>query len=353
MSGDLRGIRVGIVGSGAMAEYHAKKFSSIPGVTVAGCADRSAENAREFAHRLGIRAWFTSARDLASSGEVDCLSTALVDAAHARAALDALQHGRAVFAEKPLARTLAEAEAMRDAARAAGVPAVVNFSKRNAPAVALARTLIADGRLGPIRGGSFRYLQSWLLQDAWGRWDTTPRWRWRVSPSQSTGGVIGDLGSHLIDTIRFLLGDIREVSCSCTTFTTDPDRPGEQGAPDSCAAVFRMDPGYLLAMRASWRARGHLDAFAFEVEGEEGSLAVDLAQARETVRVFDARTASWSSVTAPAPRSTYEQFVDELRGSVTGGPGFPEGVEVQRAIDACSRSALERRQVALPPGAPA
>jgi predicted dehydrogenase len=353
VSGDLRGLRIGIVGSGAMAEYHAKKFSSIPGVTVTGCADRSAEHAQGFARRLGIRSWFTSAADLAASGEVDCLSTALVDAAHARAALDAFQHGRAVFAEKPLARTLAEAEAMRDAARDAGVPAVVNFSKRNAPAVALARTLIADGRLGPIRGGSFRYLQSWLLQDAWGKWDTTPRWRWRVCRSQSTEGVIGDLGSHLIDTIRFLLGNIREVSCSATTFTADPERPAEQGAPDSFAAVLRMEPGYLLAMRASWRARGHLDELAFEVEGEEGSLAVDLAQARDTVRVFNARGESWSELKAPPPRSTYEQFVDELRGSVTRGPGFPDGVEVQRAIDACSRSAREGRALTLPPGASA
>ncbi len=350
MSGDLRALRLGIVGSGAMAEYHAKKFSSIPGVSVTACADRSVERAQGFARRLGIPSWFASIVDLAKSGTVDCIATALVDAAHARSVRDGLDHGLPVFAEKPLARTLAEAVELRDAARSARVPAVVNFSKRNAPALVLARQLIREGRLGAVRGGSFRYLQSWLVQDAWGRWDATPRWRWRISPSQSTDGVLGDLGSHLVDTIRFLLGGIREVSCALTRFTPDPDRPAEPGAPDSFSATLRMEDGSLVAMRASWRARGRLDDLSFEVDGEAGSLAVDLGQARDVVQVFDPGTTAWSALKAPPVPSTYQQFVQELRGSPGTGPGFDEGVEVQRVIDACSRSGREGSVVMLPPG---
>ncbi|HTZ50452.1 MAG TPA: Gfo/Idh/MocA family oxidoreductase [Spirochaetia bacterium] len=350
MSGEPRALRIGIVGSGAMAEYHAEKFSSIPGVSVTACTDRSVDRARNFARRMGIPSWFASTVELAKSGTVDCLSTAQVDSAHARAALDALEHRVPVFAEKPLARTLPEARAMRDCARTAAVPAVVNFSKRNAPALALARALIREGRIGLVRGGSFRYLQSWLLQDAWGRWDTTPRWRWRVSPASSTDGVIGDLGSHLVDTVRFVAGDVREVSCAFTRFTADPDHPGEAGAPDSFAALLRLESGCVMDLRASWRARGHLDDLSFEVDGEGGSLAVDLGRSRVSVQLFDARTAAWTTVAAPKVASTYEQFISELRGSGPPGPGFDEGLESQRVIDACSRSGREGRTVVLGAG---
>jgi predicted dehydrogenase len=337
-------VRIGVVGSGGMAEYHVKKFSALPGVVVVACADRSVDHARGFAERLGIPKWFASTSDLAGSGEVDCVSTAVADAGHARAALDALSRGMAVFAEKPLARTLVEAEGMLSAARAAGVPALVNFSKRSVPVMALARRLVAEGRLGTVRGASFSYLQSWLLHDAWGKWDITPRWRWRVAGGTSTGGVIGDLGSHLIDSIRFILGEIDSVSCATTSFTPDPEA-ARPGAPDSCAAVFRMKSGFLASMRASWRARGHLDSLTFQVEGERGSIAADLSESRDSLRLFDAASGAWSIHAAPPVRSTYEHFVDEIRGRDGEGPDFAEGVAVQRVIESCLLSSASGRDV--------
>jgi predicted dehydrogenase len=339
-------VRIGVIGSGGMAEYHVKKFASLPGVAVTACASRSPEHAREFARRLGIPRWFETAGDLAGSGAVDCVSTAVADAGHAAAALDVLGRGLPLFAEKPLARTLAEAVAMRAAARAAGVLAVVNFSKRSAPVMALARRLVADGSLGVIRGASFSYLQSWLVQDAWGRWDVTPRWRWRVTPAASTGGVVGDLGSHLVDAARFILGEIESVSCSTTTFTPDPDNAACPGAPDSCSAVLRMKAGFLVTMRASWRARGFLDSLAFQVDGEQGSITADLAESRDSLRLFDPATGAWSSIGAPPVRSTYDLFVDAITCRSVGGPGFDEGVAAQRVIEACLLSAAEAKVVA-------
>ena len=338
-------VRLGIVGSGGMAEYHARKFSAVPGVVVTACSDRSVEHARGFAERLGIPRWFKSTAEMAKSGEIDCVSTAVVDSGHARVALDALEQSLPVFAEKPLARTLAEAEEMLARARAAAVPAVVNFSKRNAAPVSLARQFVRDGRLGSIRGASFHYLQSWLLNDAWGKWDVTPRWRWRVAAGTSTEGVLGDLGSHIIDTIRFVLGDIESVSCSVTTFTPVPGTPDAQGAPDTCAAVFRMAAGFLVSARASWRAPGHLDSFAFTVDGDQGSLTVDLAASRNELRLFDSKSGERTALSAPPVPATYEEFVSEVRGGAGGGPGFEEGVEVQRVIDACTVSAREGRRV--------
>ncbi len=331
-------VRIGIVGSGSMAEYHVKKFAALPGVLVSACSDRNASHARDFAHRLRIPRWYASARELAGSGDVDCASIAVVDSGHAAAALAILQGGIPVFAEKPLARTVPEAEQLLAASRAAGVPALVNFSKRNAPAVALARRLVADGRIGRVTGGCFTYLQSWLLQDSWGKWDATSRWRWRLSPETSTDGVIGDLLSHLIDMVRFVLGEIESATCAATFLTPDPDSPASPGAADSCAAQFRLQSQALISARASWRAAGYLDALAFDLEGDKGSLTADLAASRDTVKLREKAGGDWTEIHAEPCPSTYEQFIAAVRGGERAGPCFEEGVAVQRVIDACSRS---------------
>jgi len=322
-----------------MAEYHVKKFAALPGVLVSACSDRQAAHASDFARRLRIPRWYGSARELAGSGEVDCAATAVVDSGHAAAALAILQKGLPVFAEKPLARTVSESEQLLAASRAAGVPAVVNFSKRNAPAVDLARRLVADGRIGRVTGGCFSYLQSWLLQDSWGKWDVTPRWRWRLSPGTSTEGVIGDLLSHLIDLVRFVLGEIESAACAATFLTPDPDFPDRPGAADACAAQFRLRSQAIISARASWRAAGYLDSLTFSLEGDEGSIAADLAGSRNTVKLWEKAGAAWTVIDAEPCLSTYEQFISAVRSGQRAGPSFEDGVAVQRVIESCARTA--------------
>jgi predicted dehydrogenase len=332
-----------------MAEYQVKKFAALPAVIVSACSDRHAAHARDFARRLRIPRWYASPLEMAGSGEVDCAATAVVDSGHAAAALALLQKGLPVFAEKPLARTVPEAEQLLAASRAAGVAAMVNFSKRNAPAVMLARRLVAEGRIGRVTGGSFSYLQSWLLQDSWGRWDATPRWRWRVSPETSTCGVFGDLLSHLIDMVRFVLGEIESVSCADTFFTPDPDAPARPGAADTCTAQFRLRSQAVVSARASWRAAGYLDAVTFDIEGDEGSFTADLETARDTVRLRAKAGGAWADMRADPSPSTYELFISAVRGGEREGPGFEDGVAVQQAIEACARSAREGLTVTLAP----
>jgi predicted dehydrogenase len=340
-------LRVGIVGSGGMAEYHVKKFAALPGVAIAACCDRREDRARAFAQRLGIPRWFPSAAEMAGSSEVDCMAEAVADEGHMAAALAALERRIPLFAEKPLARSLADAQALLAAARAAGVPAMVNFSKRNVPALALARRLVAEGTIGAVRGGSFSYLQSWLLQDSWGRWDRTPRWRWRVSPETSTEGIIGDLASHLFDAVRFVLGELDAVSCAATTFTADPVGDGRPGAPDACSALLRTATGAVITTRASWRAAGSLDCFAFQIEGDSGTLAADFSSSRTVLRHFDCGTGTWTVIEAGGCPSTYELFIDSARSGQTASPNFEDGVAVQHVIEACARSQRESRLISL------
>jgi predicted dehydrogenase len=278
---------------------------------------------------------------LAASGKVDCVALAVVDAGHARATADVLDRRIAVFAEKPLARTLEEARALCQAARASGAPAAVNFSKRNAPAVGLARRLVGEGRVGRVTGARISYLQSWLVSDDWGRWDVTPRWRWRVCAELSTEGVLGDLGSHIFDTVRFLLGEVAGARCSATALTRDPCHPSRPGAPDSFAAVLELSGGAVVTASASWRAAGHLDDFAFEVSGDAGALSVDLSVSRDTVKLYDPGARRWVEIAGRPELSTYERFVEAVRGGGAGEPGFEDGLCVQRVIHACAAAARD------------
>ncbi len=297
-------LRLGIVGSGAMAEYHAKRFSGLPGVALAAVCDHLPSKAEAFARSFGIPSRFTDPGAMIESGEVEALAVASLDSAHAGAAIRALDRGIAVFCEKPMARRLSEAEAMAEAARRAnargtrsrGTPAIVNFSKRNGGLLAAAASALAEGGLGPLLGIELEYLQSWLLQDAWGDWRTTPRWRWRLVEEQSTYGALGDLGSHLLDAALVLAaGDPRTrptdkleaEACAARRFVPD-DGFALEGKPafESFEARLALG-GIAVSLKAGWRFPGRLDEFTAVLRCEKGRIEVAPGRSRSSLRVYE------------------------------------------------------------------
>ena len=332
-----------------MAEYHAKRFAGIEGATVAAVCDHSAEKARDFASACGIGSFFGDPADMAASGSVDAISVAAYDGWHLDPVLAAADRGLPVFCEKPMARRLRDATAMAEAVLRAGVPAVVNFSKRNGGLLGLARRMIADGGLGALRSAEFRYLQSWLLQDAWGDWRSTPRWKWRLSESQSTYGAVGDLGSHLFDAALFLLGDCEIRGCASRRFAAGPDADCDLPGGPSCEsfqAVLAAPTGHAV-VSGSWRTRGKLDAFAATLYGETAAIDIDFGRSRTALLRYVAPGEAGSPVEAPKTASTYERFVALARGAsdpVVGEPiDFAQGVEVQRLVEACGSCAESPR----------
>jgi predicted dehydrogenase len=348
------GLRVGIAGSGAMAEYHAKRFSGQAGVSVAAVCDHIPSKALSFAESFGIPGRFSDPLAMLSSGEVDALSIASFDGAHAGAAIAALAGGIPVFCEKPMARRLAEAEAMSDAARRAAVPAIVNFSKRNGGLLDAAAALAAEGRLGTLLKLELGYSQSWILQDAWGDWRTTPRWRWRLCESQSTYGVLGDLGSHLFDSALVLAGagasagagvraaGLEALSCEAKRFL--PEAEGDiEGEPAFESFEARLALGEVeVSVKAGWRRPGYMDEFTAKLICEKGGIEVAPGRSRSSIRVVSASGES-RDVEAARVASTYERFVDLClgRSPPCGGsdPDFERGLAVQRAIVDCARLA--------------
>jgi predicted dehydrogenase len=337
-------LRIGIVGAGAMAEYHAKRLGGLPGLSIAAVCDHLPSRALSFAERFGIPSRFTEPQAMCASGEIDALSVASIDGSHAAPAIAALELGLPVFCEKPMARRLGEALAMEEAARRTKVPALVNFSKRNGGLLGLASSIAASGRVGAPMRLELRYLQSWLLQSSWGDWRSTPRWRWRLLESQSTYGVIGDLGGHLFDAALVLAGAGRGaepevLSCSAQRFVPGSgDDLGGEGAFESFEAELALGP-LSVSLRAGWRAEGHPDDFSATIFCEDGRIEVSPGRSRSSVLVVDGEGKSLEVEAGPVP-STYELFarLAEERNlpDPDRDPDFSRGLAVQKAIEACS-----------------
>ena len=163
--------------------------------------------------------------------------------------------------------TAAESHEVWLEAERAGVHHLCGFNYRFVPAVRLARELLEAGQLGDIVHFRARYLQSW-------GWDADPA-RWRFDPAQAGTGAIGDLGTHLIDLARYLVGEISSVSALVRTFV-----PGRE-VDDQFVAAVEFENSAAGTLEASRMARGRLNSNVFEVNGSKGSLLFDLERLNE------------------------------------------------------------------------
>ena len=176
----------------------------------------------EAAARYGWAESATDWRTVIARDDIDIVDICAPGWMHAEIAIAALEAGKHVLVEKPLANTLAEAEAMTAAARSArdnGVQSMIGFNYRRVPALALARELIAEGRLGTVRHVRAAYLQDWLA-------DADAPMTWRLNKETAGSGALGDIASHAIDQVLFLLGEqVTEVVRPAAHLHAQPARP--------------------------------------------------------------------------------------------------------------------------------
>src|SRR5215471_16759527 len=213
-------LRVAVIGHRFMGRAHANawrqvgRFFSLPRQPVLQVlCGRDLTAARAAAETLGFREAAASWQEVVRRADVDLVDICTPVALHRPMAVAAAAAGKAVFCEKPLALDVAEAEEMLAAVRRAGVPHMLCHNYRRVPAIALARRLIADGRLGRIHHFRGVYLNDRLVDPQ------APR-TWRHDRAQAGGGAVTDLGSHMVDLCRFLVGEITEVAADLRTFVT-------------------------------------------------------------------------------------------------------------------------------------
>ncbi len=347
-------VRLGIAGTGAMAEYQVGKFRQLASCELVACVDRNPGNAEGFARKLGIGRYYHSIADMLDDGACTALSCAANDRQHARLASAALDRGLPVFCEKPLARTMAECEELARRASSTGLANIVNFSKRNAPALAALKAVLECGELGDTLAVDAEYLQSWVLSKVWGDWLTVPRWRWRLLPAESSAGVAGDLASHIVDALLYLFGGLTPAAASSSIdlaqalSAAEPEAalPEEflDGSGSVCVdlrAGALLPGGALVTLRASWIERGALDDFRIRVRGSKGIALLDLSRSRTGVEVWRSDSSEPRVALGPAVASTYQRFVElaedpESQAVQTrrlGLPDFAHGLAVQRILD--------------------
>ena len=321
-----------------MAEHHVQRFSAIDGVTIAAAVDGDSDRAAIFAGKAGIPSIYRDIEQLAVAGAADAIAISSRDIWHAGSAIEALSRGLPVFCEKPMARRLEEARAMMQAADASGLPTMVNFSKRNGGLLSLARDIIASGEIGRVESAEFFYLQDWLYSCRWGDWRTKPRWQWRLDESQSSHGVLGDLGSHCVDAMLYLFDEARPRACASRRFESSTSVAWRPKVGAEVAASALLDsPDCSETLSVSFGARSSGDAFGFRIRGGLGDIVADTDQSRDKLTIL-ADDGSTSRKARPEEYpSTYERFVQLALGGIDplaeDRLDFGWGLDVVRIID--------------------
>jgi predicted dehydrogenase len=337
-------IRVAIIGTGGMANQHAKCYREIPGCQLVACVDISRERAEKFAAEYGIPAVFNSVDELLAKAAVDAVSIVTPDGFHATQSIQCLKAGKHVLCEKPLALNYADAKKMVAAAKKAGVVNMVNLSYRDWPALQAVATVVHAGAIGEVRHVEANYLQSWLASKIWGDWRTTPSWLWRLSSKHGSRGVLGDVGVHIVDFATFPAGPIKSLYCKLKTFPKAPgNRIGEYvlDANDSAVMTVEFANGALGTIHTTRWSGGHANRLFLKISGTLGTVEIDSERSTTSYKFCagqDLDKAQWITVEVDPTPNNYARFITSMQTGVQDQPDFARGAVIQKILDACITS---------------
>ena len=287
-TGEAPEVGVGMLGYAFMGKAHSHAMLNIahmmyppPAVPkLVAISGRNEEAVKEAARRYGYAGYYTDWRDMLKDDRVQLFDNGGPNDAHAEPCIAAAEAGKHILCEKPLGRTAEESKTMLDAVQKAGVKHMVAFNYRFVPAIRQIRKLIESGALGQIYHFRAVYLQEWIMPHY-----GTPL-IWRLQKDQAGSGALGDLGAHIIDLGRYLVGEMKSVSAMTKTFI--PERPkldgtgmGKVDVDDAFAAVVEFENGALGTLESSRYAAGRKNGQSLEINGEKGSIRFNLERMNE------------------------------------------------------------------------
>lgn len=385
-----RRLNIGLLGYSFMGKAHSNAFRKVsmffpdtgvePVMKVICGSNR--KNVAEAAETFGWEEYETNWKNVIARDDIDVIDICTPGSLHMPMAIAALEAGKHVICEKPLANNLDEARAMLGAAEGTEAKTMVAYNYRRVPAVALARQLIEEGRIGQIYHWRAVYLQDWII-------DPDFPMVWRFEKDKAGSGPHGDLNAHIIDLALHLVGDIHSVVAADTTFIKErplaesidaslgatggkPDRMGTVTVDDATLFLARFANGALGSFEATRFAAGRRNHNRFEINGSNGSIAFNLEKMNElqfysredeghiqgfreiivNEGVHPYISAWWPPGHIIGWEHTFvhevKDFFEAIENDREASPNFREGARVQAVLEAAGDSAKSDRWQDVP-----
>lgn len=378
-------VNVGLVGASFMGKAHSQAyhdvnfyFDGIPAVVQKVLCDINEDLVKEKAEKYHWENYMTSFQDMVQRPDIDLVDVCVPGNLHKDVVLAAARAGKDILCEKPLANSLSETREMRDAANKAGIKAMVGFCYRRVPAVQLAKKLISEGAIGKINQVRAVYLQDFIMD---------PKFPliWRLKKEIAGSGALGDLGAHIIDLARYLVGEFDNVVGMEKTFIKKRPLPsqmsglsassnesaamGDVTVDDATLFLANFKNGAIGSFEATRFAGGHKNDECIEINGSEGSIRfrfermneLEYFSIRDDIQVQGFRNILVTESDHPYMKAWWPAghiigyqnlMVHEVRDMLESigedkgiEPNFDDGVKCQEVVSAVQKSAAEKRWV--------
>lgn len=387
----MKNLNIGLIGAGFMGKAHSLAYVAMPmffwpapAIPVRKTiADINAEVAAEAAKRFGFEKSSGDWRSVIEDPEIDIVDIATPNHLHAEIVVAAAKAGKHIICEKPLARDGAEAKTMYDAVTDSGIVHMVAFNYRRTPAVALAKKYILEGAIGDILNFRGTYLQDWSA-------DPDSPLSWRFQKKIAGSGALGDIGTHVVDLARYLVGEITQVNTQLKTWITsrpiqsgtvdklgigakNVDGPrGDVDVDDEVLSLLEFENGAIGSLEATRNAHGRNNFLTFEIHGTKGSIyfnyerrdelqvafANDLGDRKGFRTVYTGPAHPHGEALWPIPALGIgygetkiieaHDFIEAIIKGTEVSPNFKDGYQVNLIADAMAESAQKRSWVAVP-----
>lgn len=382
-------LNIAIIGMGFMGRAHSNAWSQLNkffdteyDICLKAVAGKNEERTRQFAKRWGYESYTTDWHTLLDREDIDVIDILTPTYLHKEMAVAAMKAGKHVICEKPCSLTWEECHEMAETAAKAGVVSYLNHNYRRVPAVALAKQMIEEGKLGTIYHYRGSYLQEWIMDE---NFPVT----WQLKKETAGGGALYDLASHNVDLARYLVGEPVAVTAMLKTFVKERPEPGENSAvfsagdtsgsqkklpvtvDDAASLVLEFENGAMGSLEASRFATGKKNYNCFEIYGSKGALCFDLERMNElqyydntepnaqrgyrTILVTEGEHpyvgAWWPQGHIIGYEHTFvhafKEFVHAIAEGGSMTPDFNDGEQIIRTLQAAQISSREGRKVML------